>query len=82
MYVCMCICICACMYVCMYMCVCLCVCACVRTQGYSTTLDEGLLQGYTLPICDAVTQFYRERFPNISTSTGRTDLFPGQVIEL
>ena len=35
----------------------------------------------TLPICDGVTEFYRERFPHLNTSTGKTDLFPAQVIE-
>lgn len=34
-----------------------------------------------IPICDAVTKFYRRRFPSLNTNTGKTDLFPGQVLE-
>ena len=50
-------------------------------EEYLTSGDTGVLQGLTLPICDAVTQFYRERFPSLNKTTGKTDLFPGQVIE-
>lgn len=50
-------------------------------EEYLTSGDTGMLQSLTLPICDAVTQFYRERFPSLNKTTGKTDLFPGQVIE-
>jgi hypothetical protein len=50
-------------------------------EEYYTSLDTATLQDYTLPICDAVMQFYRERFPYVNTTTGKTDMFPAQVIE-
>ena len=43
--------------------------------------DAETLRTLTLPICDGVLQFYRERFPRLNASTGKTDLFPSQVIE-
>lgn len=50
-------------------------------EEYYSSLDVATLQDYTLPICDAVTQFYRERFPHVNKTTGKTDMFPAQVIE-
>lgn len=50
-------------------------------EEYFTSQNADVLVSLTLPICDAVTQFYRERFPNTNTSTGKTDMFPAQVIE-
>jgi hypothetical protein len=50
-------------------------------EEYLTSLDEAVLKELTLPICDAVTQFYRERFPHTNSTTGKTDMFPAQVIE-
>lgn len=48
---------------------------------YLISLDEAVLTELSLPICDAVTQFYRERFPHLNATTGKTDMFPAQVIE-
>lgn len=50
-------------------------------DSYLIDLDETVLSSLSLPICDAVTQFYRERFPHLNTTTGKTDMFPAQVIE-
>ena len=57
-------------------------CCCCRCRcRYDASADLETLHALTLPICDGVTQFYRERFPNTNASTGLTDLFPAQVIE-
>ena len=48
-------------------------------QEYSASLEINTLRTLTLPICSAVTQFYRERFPHVNTTTGKSDLFPAQV---
>lgn len=53
----------------------------IGLEDYSLSLNATTLTELTLPICDAVTEFYRERFKNINATTGKTDMFPSQVIE-
>eukprot|EP01044_Picomonas_judraskeda_P021863 COSAG03_NODE_5266_length_1293_cov_7.826633_1_plen_57_part_00 len=42
-------------------------------------MNESTLTELTLPICDAVIEFYRERFNTTNVTTGKLDLFPAQV---
>jgi len=53
----------------------------IGLEEYSMSLNVTTLTELTLPICDAVTEFYRERFKHVNETTGKTDYFPGQVIE-
>ena len=53
----------------------------IGLEDYSRSMNESTLTELTLPICDAVMEFYRERFNNTNATTGKLDLFPAQVIE-
>ena len=51
-------------------------------EEFDASADTETLHGLTLPICDGVTQFYRERFPNLNATTGATIFVSGRFLFL
>jgi hypothetical protein len=51
-------------------------------EHYSHTLDKAVFTAHTLPLCSSVLQYYKSRYPNLNTTTGKTDYFPSQMIEV
>merc|ERR1719506_1440765 len=55
--------------------------ALMTLDDYTMTGDTQVLRDYGLPICNTVTEFFRTRFPNVDSKTGKTDMWPTQALE-